>query len=73
VEADTTGAGWCTRTTRSPELTTGVSVLSSAWLGANTLPAATVAGLVDEHVPGAAARLARLLATSRAPWTPTWF
>ncbi len=73
VEADATGAGWCTRTTRSPELTTGVSVLSSAWLGANTLPAATVAGLVDEHVPGAAARLARLLATSRAPWTPTWF
>jgi predicted acetyltransferase len=67
VEADATGTGSCTRTSRSSELTTGVGVLSSAWLGANTLPAATVAGLVDEHVPGAAARLGRLLATARAP------
>jgi predicted acetyltransferase len=73
LEADATGAGSCTRTSRSAELTLGVGVLSSAWLGANTLPAATVAGLVDEHVPGAAARLGRLLTTSRAPWTPTWF
>ncbi len=73
VEADGTGAGSCTRTSRAADLTTGVAVLSSAWLGANTLPAAAVAGLVDEHAPGAAARLGRLLATSRAPWTPTWF
>jgi predicted acetyltransferase len=73
LEADATGAGSCTRTSRSADLTTGVGVLSSAWLGANTLPAATVAGFVDEHVPGATGRLARLLATSRAPWTPTWF
>ncbi len=73
LEADASGAGSCTRTSRTAELTLGVGLLSSAWLGSNTLPAAVVAGLVDEHVPGAAARLGRLLTTSRAPWTPTWF
>jgi predicted acetyltransferase len=73
VEADATGAGACTRSSRSAEVTIGVGTLSSAWLGATTLPAATAAGLVDEHVPGAVGRLARLLSTSRAPWTPTWF
>ncbi len=73
LEADATGAGACTRTSRAPEVTLGVATLSSAWLGAATLPVAAAAGLVDEHVPGAAGRLARLLTTARAPWTPTWF
>ncbi|HYY11804.1 MAG TPA: GNAT family N-acetyltransferase [Kineosporiaceae bacterium] len=73
LEADASGAGSCTRTSRSAELTLGVGVLSCAWLGSNTLPAASAAGLVDEHVPGALGRLARLLVTSRAPWTQTWF
>jgi predicted acetyltransferase len=73
LEADATGAGACTRTSRRAEVTLGVATLSSAWLGAATLPAAAAAGLIDEHVPGAAGRLARLLVTGRAPWTPTWF
>jgi hypothetical protein len=73
VEADASGTGACTRTSRSAEVTLGVATLSAAWLGAAALPAAAAAGLVDEHLPGAAGRLARLLVTERAPWTPTWF
>jgi predicted acetyltransferase len=73
LEADATGEGNCRRTSRSPELTLPVGVLSAAWLGSGVLPAAVVAGRVDEHVPGAASRLARMLATARAPWTPTDF
>jgi predicted acetyltransferase len=73
LEADATGAGSCSRTSRSAELTLPVGVLSAAWLGSRTVPAAVVAGRVDEHVPGAAVRLDRLLGTARAPWTPTGF
>jgi predicted acetyltransferase len=73
LEADEGGAGSCCRTSRSADLTVPVAVLSAAWLGSATLPAAVVAGRVDEHVPGAAGRLNRLLATARAPWTPTEF
>jgi predicted acetyltransferase len=73
LESDAGGAGSCRRTSRLPELTVTVGVLSAAWLGNRTLPAAVVAGRVDEHVPGAAGRLDRLLATARAPWTPTVF
>ena len=73
LEADATGEGCCRRTSRSAELTLPVGVLSAAWLGSGVLPAAVVAGRVEEHVPGAADRLARMLATARAPWTPTEF
>jgi predicted acetyltransferase len=73
LEADESGSGSCTRTARSPEVTLPVGVLSAAWLGSGTLPAAVVAGRVDEHVTGATDRLARLLVTARAPWTPTEF
>jgi predicted acetyltransferase len=71
LEAD--GVGACSRTQASPELTLPVDVLSSLWLGGGDLIAAALAGRVDEHVPGAMTRLARLLHTTRAPWTPTWF
>jgi predicted acetyltransferase len=73
LEADAGGAGSCEPTSRSAEVTLPVGVLSAAWLGSPTLPAAVVAGRVDEHTPGAAGRLGRLLATTRAPWTPTEF
>ena len=73
LEADDSGAGSCTRTSRSPDVTLPVGVLSAAWLGGGALLPAAVAGRVDEHVPGASGRLTRLLATTRAPWTPTWF
>jgi predicted acetyltransferase len=71
--ADADGTGACTPTKAEPELTLPVDVLSSLWLGGGDLGAAVVAGRVDEHVPGAVLRLARLLRTTRAPWTPTWF
>jgi predicted acetyltransferase len=73
LEADGDGSGACTRTGSAPELTLPVDVLSSLWLGGGDLPAAALAGRVEEHVPGSVARLARLLRTTRAPWTQTWF
>jgi predicted acetyltransferase len=73
LEAGGDGVGACSRTKAEPELTLPVDVLSSLWLGGGDLAATMVAGRVDEHVPGAVHRLARLLRTTRAPWTPTWF
>ena len=73
LEADAAGTGACERSSRSPEVTLPVDVLSSLWLGGGDLYAAAVAGRAAEHAPGALARLARLLRTTRAPWTPTWF
>ena len=73
LEADVDGAGACSRAKASPEITLPVEVLSSVWLGAGDLSAAALAGRVDEHVAGTVDRLARLLRTTRAPWTPTWF
>ncbi|HVN10671.1 MAG TPA: GNAT family N-acetyltransferase [Kineosporiaceae bacterium] len=73
LEADADGTGACTRTTAEAQVTLPVDVLSSLWLGGGDLGAAAIAGRAEEHRPGAIARLARLLRTSRAPWTPTWF
>jgi predicted acetyltransferase len=73
LEADADGAGTCTRTKASPEITLPVDVVSSLWLGGGDLRAAALAGRVDEHAVAAVDRLARLLRTTRAPWTPTWF
>ena len=73
LEADAAGAGACAPTRESPELTLPVDVLSSLWLGGGDVAAVTLAGRVDEHVPGAVHGLGRLLRTTRAPWTPTWF
>ncbi len=73
IEADAAGAGACRRSGSSPEVTLPVDVLSALWLGGGDLYASALAGRADEHAPGALARLARLLRTTRAPWTPTWF
>jgi predicted acetyltransferase len=73
LEAADDGTGACARTGGRPELTLPVDVLSSLWLGGGNLHAAALAGRVEEHRPGAVDRLARLLRTTRAPWTPTWF
>ncbi|MDQ1286518.1 MAG: family N-acetyltransferase [Actinomycetota bacterium] len=67
------GTATVTRTDDDADLTLPVDVLSSVYLGAGDLYAAGLAGRVDEHSPGAAARLARILRTTRAPWTGTWF
>ena len=73
LEAGADGTGACTGVEAEPELTLPVEVLSALWLGGGDLHAAVLAGLVVEHRSGAADRLARLLHTIRAPWTPTWF
>ena len=73
LEADADGAGVCTGVEAEPELTLPVDVLSALWLGGGDLHAAALAGLVAEHRRGAVDRLAGLLRTIRAPWTPTWF
>jgi hypothetical protein len=73
LETDADGAGVCTRVDAQADLTIPVGVLSSLWLGGGSLHAAALGGLVAEHAAGAVDRLARLLHTTRAPWTPTWF
>jgi predicted acetyltransferase len=73
LEADGSGAGACTATDGEPDLSLPVGVLSSLWLGGGNLHAAVLGGLVAEHRAGSVDRLARLLHTVRAPWTPTWF
>ena len=55
------------------DLTLGVDVLSSVWLGGGDLTAAAAAGRVAEHRAGAVQHLARLLRTDREPWTGDWF
>jgi predicted acetyltransferase len=73
LEADATGRGACTRTDREPDVRLPVDVLSSLWLGGGDLRAAAIAGRAVEEVPGGLARLASLLRTASAPWTPIWF
>jgi predicted acetyltransferase len=73
LEADAGGVGACTGVEAEPELTLPVDVLSALWLGGGDLHAAVLSGVVAEHRSGAVDRLARLLHTIRAPWTPTWF
>jgi predicted acetyltransferase len=73
LDVDDDGTGRAAVTGDDPHLTLGVDVLSSIYLGGGDLHAALTAGRVDEHVPGALDRVARLLRTTRAPWTGTWF
>ncbi|NTW39068.1 MAG: GNAT family N-acetyltransferase [Cellulomonadaceae bacterium] len=70
---DGTGAARVGPTDSAVDVTLGVDVLSSLWLGGGDLHAAAVAGRVVEHAAGAVANLDRLMRTSRAPWTGTWF
>jgi predicted acetyltransferase len=73
LQVDPDGVGAVEPTGAPAQVTVGVDVLSSLWLGDGDLHAAAVAGRAAEHEPGALARLARLMATTRAPWTNTWF
>jgi predicted acetyltransferase len=73
LDVDGSGRGTATPTRSAPEVTVPVDVLSAAWLGGGDLRAAAIAGRLTEHAPGAVDRLARLLRTTRAPWTGTWF
>lgn len=73
LEAAADGKGTCSRTDADPDVRLPVDVLSSLWLGGGDLRAAATAGRAAQERPGGLDRLARLLATTRAPWTNTWF
>lgn len=61
------------RTDDEPELTVPIDVAGSVWLGGVHATQLLSARRLTEHVPGAAARLDRLVAVDRAPWTPFEF
>lgn len=63
----------CAPTTRSPDLTLDVRVLSSAYLGGHALRVLADAGLVDEHRSGAVDTADALLRSPVAPWCATGF
>jgi predicted acetyltransferase len=73
LEVGPDGSGRCLPTSADAEVALPVDVLSTVWLGAGDLRAAAIAGRAIEQAPGALARLARLLRTTVAPWTGTWF
>ncbi len=60
-------------TSESAELTLPVAALSAAVLGGTSLVRLAGVGWVDEHRPGAVARLDALLHLPVAPWCPTDF
>ncbi|WP_441245386.1 GNAT family N-acetyltransferase [Kitasatospora sp. McL0602] len=72
LEASPDGTGRCTPTDDTPDLTLGVSELSSLYLGAETAPRLAAAALVTEHTPTAAARLDLLLRTPLKAWNPDY-
>ncbi|APC35509.1 GNAT family N-acetyltransferase [Nocardiopsis dassonvillei] len=72
LEADTGGAR-VRPTDAAPDLALDASHLGAAYLGGRTLTAFADAGLLTEHVPGAAARLDTALHAPRAPFCGTDF
>ena len=56
-----------------PEITLPVEVAGALWLGGVRAVQLLGARRLQEHVPGAAGRLDRLLAVERLPWTPFEF
>jgi predicted acetyltransferase len=57
----------------SPDLSMPVDVAASVWLGGVRATQLLAARRLEEHTAGAAARLDRLVAVDRAPWTPFEF
>ncbi|MGH8861911.1 MAG: GNAT family N-acetyltransferase, partial [Jatrophihabitantaceae bacterium] len=72
LDADEEGAR-CMVTTGSADVTLPQRMLASAYLGDMSLRALAVAGGIDEHTPGALARLDAMLATPRPPYNGTGF
>lgn len=72
LEAGVDGAA-CTPTTRSPDLSLDVAVLSSAYLGGHPLRTLAAAGMVEEHRSGAVSTADALLRSPVAPWCATDF
>jgi len=63
----------CVPTTESPEVTLPAAVLASIYLGGFSAARYAVLGQLDEHRPGAVARLAAMFRTAIAPWGPTGY
>jgi predicted acetyltransferase len=61
------------RVDRDPDLSMPVDVAASVWLGGVRATQLLAARRLEEHTAGAAARLDRLVAVDRAPWTPFEF
>ena len=57
----------------TPDLTLSQRALASIYQGGCTVRSQQLIGLVDEHTPRAAARLAAMFHTSQAPWNATPF
>jgi predicted acetyltransferase len=55
------------------QLTLPIEALAAVWLGGTRATQLLAARRIAEHEPGAAARLDRLLAVERLPWTPFEF
>ncbi|MEU6808953.1 GNAT family N-acetyltransferase [Streptomyces sp. NPDC046831] len=72
LEASPAGVS-CTPTTRSADLTLGVSELAALWLGDESAVRLTALGTVQEERAGAARVADALLRTSRRPWCPDMF
>ena len=69
LETSTEGAT-CRPSDSSPDLTTAVSALASAYLGTASFATLSQTALVDEHTPGALLRADRMFAVQHKPWTP---
>ncbi len=63
----------CAPTTESPEVTLSAAVLASIYLGGFSAARYALLGRLDEHRPGAVARLAAMFHTAIAPWSPTGY
>ena len=61
------------RVTDSPQLTLPIEAAAAVWLGGARATHLLAARRIVEHEPGATARLDRLLAVERLPWTPFEF
>jgi predicted acetyltransferase len=61
------------RVDAAPDLSMPVDVAASVWLGGVRATQLLAARRLEEHTPGAAVRLDRLVAVDRAPWTPFEF
>ncbi len=59
--------------TETADLRLSQRALAGIYLGGNTVASQQLAGLVDEHTPGAAARLESMFWTPQKPWNATPF
>lgn len=67
------GHAECLPSGESADLTLSQRALAAIYLGGNTVRSQQLAGLVDEHTAGAAARLSAMFRTEQAPWNATPF